>query len=77
MADNTSMSGKPPSNDVNRNLAIQFGMPVYDDLSSFRLPRELIKKIPYAFAKKTLLFLSRKKKALYGWQWPIRCIWRR
>lgn len=43
------------SHDANRNLAIQFGMPVYNDLSSFRLPKELIKKIPYAFAKKNVV----------------------
>lgn len=38
--------------EANRSLAAQFGMPVYPDLSSYRLPREYYKKVPYAFAKK-------------------------
>ncbi len=52
------------SNDANRNLAIQFGMPVYNDLSSFRLPRELIRKIPYAFAKKNIVLPIQEDKGI-------------
>lgn len=52
------------SNDANRNLAVQFGMPVYNDLSSFRLPREIIKKIPYAFAKKNVVLPFQEDKGI-------------
>lgn len=38
--------------EANRSLAAQFGMPIYLDLASYRLPREYYKKVPYAFAKK-------------------------
>lgn len=38
--------------DVNSSLAKQFGMPIYSDISTLRLPRETYKKIPYAFVKK-------------------------
>jgi general secretion pathway protein E len=38
--------------DVNRSLAIQFGMPIYLDLSSFKISRERIKQVPYSFVKR-------------------------
>jgi general secretion pathway protein E len=41
--------------DVNKSLAAQFGMPIYTDLSPFRLPKEFYRKVPYAFAKKHCL----------------------
>ncbi len=41
--------------DANRSLAAQFGLPVYLDLTTFKLPREYYKKIPYAFAKRHLV----------------------
>lgn len=50
--------------DSNRLLALQFGMPVYQDVSSFRLPRELIKKIPYAFAKKNVIIPLQEEKGI-------------
>lgn len=41
--------------DVNKSLASQFGMPIYDDLSRFILPKEIYKKVPYGFVKKHLV----------------------
>lgn len=41
--------------DVNRSLAEQFGIPIYTDLSSYQLPKEIYKKVPYAFVKKHLV----------------------
>lgn len=38
--------------DANRALAEQFGMPIYNELSSFRLPKEIYQKVPYAFVKR-------------------------
>ena len=38
--------------EFHKSLAIQFGMPIYTDLSSFRIAKEHLKRIPYAFAKK-------------------------
>jgi general secretion pathway protein E len=52
------------SHDANRNLAVQFGMPVYSDLSSFRFPKDLIKKIPYAFAKKNVILPIQEDKGI-------------
>lgn len=47
--------GMLTSEEGNRSLAAQFGMPIYLDLTSYRLPRERYKKVPYAFAKKNLV----------------------
>lgn len=38
--------------DANRLLAQQFGMPIYTELNSFRLPKEIYQKVPYAFVKR-------------------------
>lgn len=38
--------------DANRSLAQQLGMPVYTDLSGYRISREYVKKVPYSFVKK-------------------------
>lgn len=47
--------GMLTGDDVNKLLATQFGMPVYNDLSAFRLSKEFYRKVPYAFAKKHCL----------------------
>lgn len=38
--------------EANRALAVQFGIPIYADISTFRLSKDFYKKVPYAFAKK-------------------------
>jgi len=69
--DTNPSSGKSRGNelmkqasDTNRHLATQFGMPVYEDLSSFRIPKDLIKKIPYAFAKKNVILPISEDKGI-------------
>lgn len=47
--------GMLTGDDVNRSLAIQFGMPIISDLSPFRLQKEFYKKVPYSFVKKHLI----------------------
>ena len=47
--------GMLTSEEGNRTMAAQFGMPIYLDLASYRLPREKYKKVPYAFAKKNIV----------------------
>lgn len=41
--------------DIDRALALQFGMEVYNDLPPINVSRERIKQIPYSFAKKHVL----------------------
>lgn len=38
--------------DINKSLAIDFGMPVYLDLSSHKISKERLKQVPYNFAKR-------------------------
>lgn len=47
--------GMLTGDDVNVSLATQFGMPIYRDLSTFRLSKELYKKVPYSFVKRHLI----------------------
>lgn len=48
-------SGLFTGDEANRSLAMQFGMPIYTDLSNFRLARERYKKVPYSFVKRNLV----------------------
>src|SRR4051794_32383253 len=41
--------------DINRALAEQFGMPVYENLTQFRISRERIKQVPYSYAKRNII----------------------
>lgn len=41
--------------DINRALAEQFGMPVFENLTQFRISRERIKQVPYSFAKRNIV----------------------
>ncbi|KIC75210.1 Type II secretion system protein E [Neochlamydia sp. EPS4] len=50
------------NDDHNRHLALQFGMVIYNDLSSFRISKELIKKTPYTFAKKNFILPLQEDK---------------
>ena len=50
-----TLDGILTGDEVNRSLAIQFGMEIYSDLSSFKMPKEYYKKVSYAFVKKNLI----------------------
>jgi len=41
--------------DANQSLAQQFGLPIYQDISQFRLSKELYSKVSYSFAKKNVV----------------------
>lgn len=47
-------------NDVNRSLAEQFGMPIYEELS-LKLSKDVYRKVSYAFAKKNQLLPLREE----------------
>lgn len=50
-----TMQGVLGGNDTERATALQFGFSIYDDLSTFRLPKDYYKAVPYSFAKKNVL----------------------
>lgn len=61
------MSNDPSSkhsHDPNRLLAIQFGLSTYENLSSFRISKDLIKKVPYAYAKKNCILPLQEEKGV-------------
>jgi general secretion pathway protein E len=55
IGDELARQGMLGGEDVNRSLALQLGIPIYPDLTAFRVSREFYKKIPYAFAKRNLI----------------------
>lgn len=66
LGDELARQGILGGDDVNKALAIQFGMPIYLDLSSFTISKERIKQIPYSFAKKhVLLPLKEEDKQVF------------
>lgn len=40
---------------TNRALAIDFGLPIYEEIISAKIPRDQVKKIPYNFAKRHIV----------------------
>ncbi len=56
ISDELTRQGMLGGDDINLSLAKQFGIEVYDDLSSFKISKERLKQIPYGFAKKYVLF---------------------
>lgn len=55
VGDELARQGILGGDDVNKALAIQFGMPIYLDLTPFKISKERIKQIPYGFAKKHII----------------------
>lgn len=43
------------SEEMNKSLAVDFGMPIYQDLSSMRISKDYLKHVPYSFAKKNVV----------------------
>lgn len=43
------------SEEMNRSLAVDFGMPVYLDLTSMKISKDHLKHVPYSFAKKNVV----------------------
>lgn len=41
--------------DINKSLAIDFGLPLYPDLSTYKISKERLKHVPYSFAKRHVL----------------------
>ncbi len=56
--------GMLTGDEANRSLAAQFGMPIYLDLATYRLPRERYKKVPYAFAKKHIVMPIKEENGI-------------
>jgi general secretion pathway protein E len=55
LGDELVRQGMLTGDEVSRSLALQLGMPIQLELSGFRLPKDVYKKVSYAFAKKNLV----------------------
>ncbi len=50
-----SKQGFLTTEEMNRSLAVEFGLPIYEEISPLKVPREQLKKIPYSFAKRHIV----------------------
>lgn len=57
--------GRNPEEEHNRKLAHEFGMDVYEDLSYFRMPADISKKVSYNFAKRHVILPIHFENGLY------------
>lgn len=64
LGDELARQGMFGGDDANRALAVQFGMPIYLDLSPFRVSRDIYKRIPYTFAKKNVVLPIMEEESL-------------
>lgn len=55
LSDAVARQGMLSGDSVNESLAAQFGMPIFTDLSTIRMPKDFYKKVPYSFVKKHLV----------------------
>jgi len=53
-----------PQKDPNRELAEQFKLPIYMELTHLKLPKEYYKKVPYSFAKKNVVLPIQEEKGV-------------
>jgi len=56
IGDELARQGILGGEDINKSLAIEFGMPIYLDLLDFRISKERLKQVPYNFAKKNVIY---------------------
>lgn len=55
LSDEMARQGLLSGNSIDSSLAKQLGMPIYEDISTLRLPKEKYTEIPYAFVKKNMI----------------------
>lgn len=55
VGDELAKQGLLGGEDVNKSLAMQFGMPIFADLSVSKISKERIKQVPYNFAKRNIV----------------------
>lgn len=50
--------------DINKSLAIDFGLPLYLDLSGYRISKEKLKHVPYSFAKRNVVLPVKEEQGV-------------
>jgi general secretion pathway protein E len=55
MSDELVRQGFFGGEDINKSLAVDFGLPIYTDLSTYKISKEKLKLVPYNFAKRNVV----------------------
>ena len=50
--------------DINKSLAIDFGLPLYLDLSTYKISKEWLKHVPYSFAKRNVVLPIKEEQGV-------------
>lgn len=50
--------------DINKSLAIDFGLPIYLDLSGYKISKERLKHVPYNFAKRNVVLPIKEEQGV-------------
>jgi general secretion pathway protein E len=55
LSDELARQGLFGGEDINQSLAIDFGLPIYMDLSAYSISKDKLKHVPYSFAKRNVV----------------------
>jgi general secretion pathway protein E len=55
ISDELARQGLFGGEDINKSLAIDFGLPLYPDLTPYKISKEWLKHVPYSFAKRNVV----------------------
>lgn len=64
LSDELARQGLFGGEDVNKSLAIDFGLPIYTDLMSYHISKERLKHVPYSFAKRNVVLPIKEEQGV-------------
>lgn len=64
LSDELARQGLFGGEDINQSLAIDFGLPIYMDLSQYHIPKEILKHVPYGFAKRNVVLPVKEEQGV-------------
>lgn len=64
ISDDMARQGLFGGEDINKSLAIDFGLPLYLDLSTYKISKERLKHVPYSFAKRNVVLPIKEEQGV-------------
>jgi general secretion pathway protein E len=64
ISDELARQGLVGGEDINKALAIDFGLPIYLDLTPFKVSKERLKHVPYSFAKRNIVLPIKEEQGV-------------
>ncbi len=64
ISDEVARQGLFGGEDINKSLAIDFGLPIYLDLVPFKVSKECLKHVPYSFAKRNVVLPIKEEQGV-------------